>query len=83
MKHVFAAAVMTAMLAGPAYPQMNLSNKDKSPLQLQYEREEQERRDNEKAYNETMKRLKSQAPTQARSDPWAGVRPLPESNAKR
>ena len=67
-------AMMTlAILAGRAQAfEMNDSTKD--PLQLKYEREENERKDNEKAYNEQMKRLKKQAPATTKNDPWAGVR---------
>jgi hypothetical protein len=82
MKYVFAAAMTMAVLAGPAYAQMSMGA-DKTPLQLKYEREDKERAENEKAYNTTMKRLKSQAPATTNSDPWKTVRPASESNAKR
>ena len=51
--------------------------------QLKYEREDRERAENEKAYNATMKRLKSQAPATTNSDPWKTVRPAGEPTAKR
>lgn len=82
MRYLVAAAVTMAMLAGPAYSQMNLGP-EKDPLMLKYERQDKERAENEKAYNETMKRLKSQAPAATNSDPWKTVRPTAESNAKR
>lgn len=66
-----------AALATPAFAQLSQGNQ-KTPLQLQYEREAQEQRENERAYNEQMKRLKTQNPT-AKSDPWAGVRPSNET----
>ena len=44
---------------------------------------DRERAENEKAYNATMKRLKSQAPAATSSDPWKTVRPASEPNAKR
>ncbi len=76
--------VMMASLAGPAAAQrggaMSQGN-HKSPLELQYEREKREQVENERAYDDYMKRNKSGAPT-AKSDPWAGVRPS-ETNAKR
>jgi len=90
MRYLLAAAVlMMAMLAGPAYAQLsnggsqdtNEANKD--PLQLQYEREKREREQTEKSYNETMKRLKTQAPTKTNSDPWKIVRPTTDSSGKR
>ena len=87
MKRVLAATaamVMMASLAGPAAAQKgSLGMGDqKTPLQLQYEREKQEQEANEKAYNEHMKRNKSTGPA-AKTDPWAGVRPANETNAKR
>jgi hypothetical protein len=89
MRYRLAAVMMLAMLAGPAYAQRGGSSANlgdtpnKDPLQLQYEREDRERAQNEKSYNETMKRLKSQAPTNAKSDPWKIVRPTTDSAAKR
>ena len=86
MKRVFAATatiVMLASLAGPAAAQRGMSQGNhKTPLELQYERERQEQEANEKAYNEQMKRMKSSGPA-AKPDPWAGVRPANETNAKR
>ena len=81
---IFAAAVTMAMLAGPAVAQKGRSQGDhKTPLELQYERERQAQEENERTYNETMKRLKSQAPTTGVSDPWANVRPANDSKSKR
>jgi hypothetical protein len=86
MKRVLAATatlVMMASLAGPAVAQKGMSQgSHKTPLELQYERERQDQEANEKAYNEHMKRSKSSAPA-AKNDPWAGVRPANETNAKR
>jgi len=75
---------MIAALAAPAVAQFSgAQQKEKTPLDLQYERERKDQEANEKAYNDQMKRLKAQNPT-AKSDPWAGVRPASESNgAKR
>jgi hypothetical protein len=84
MKRIILASVMMAMLGGPAHSQMSMGgSKEKTPLQLKYEREEQDRKQNEKAYEDQMKRLKSQAPVAGKRDPWAGVRPAPETNSKR
>jgi hypothetical protein len=80
MKRILAAAAMAGMLTGPAVSQ---DNPHKTPLQLKYEKEDQDRKDGEKAYDATMKRLKSQAPAAAQSDPWAGVRPAPEPKPRR
>jgi hypothetical protein len=62
-----------AMLTGPAYSQFQVEGSTKDPLALKYEREDNEKKENEKAYNETMKRLKKQQPT-SKADPWSGVR---------
>jgi hypothetical protein len=84
MRYLFAAAVAMAMLAGPAHAQFNTpGGNSNDPLKQKYEREDKERAENEKAYNDTMKRLKSQAPATTNSDPWKTVRPAAESNAKR
>jgi hypothetical protein len=83
MRYLLAAAMMTAMLTGPAYAQFNVEGQSKDPLALKYEREDAEKKENEKAYNETMKRLKKQQPTNAKNDPWSGVRPASDGAAKR
>ena len=83
MKRILAAVAMTVALAAPAASQMSQGNQ-KTPLELMYEKEAQDQQANERAYNEQMKRLKAQAPTNAKTDPWAGVRPPSETtNAKR
>lgn len=79
---------MIALLAAPAAAQMGSRSgvgqqQPKTPLDLQYEKERQDQQENERAYNEQMKRMKTQSPA-AKSDPWAGVRPTTETNnAKR
>jgi hypothetical protein len=85
MKRILAAAVMVGILTGPASSQRGGAGDGghKTPLQLKYEKEDQDRRDSEKAYDETMKRLKSQAPAATQSDPWAGVRPPPDPKNRR
>ena len=84
MKRILAVAVTMGLLAGPASSQVGMGDGGhKTPLQLKYENEERDRRESERAYNDTMKRLKSQAPAPNKSDPWAGVRPNPESNTRR
>lgn len=82
MRYLFAAAVAMT-IAGPAHAQFNVSGDSKDPLQLKYEREEKEKAENERAYNETMKRLKMQAPAKTSSDPWKTVRPTSEADNKR
>jgi hypothetical protein len=85
MKRILAVAVTMGLLAEPASSQVSMGGDGghKTPLQLKYENEERDRRESERAYNDTMKRLKSQAPTPTKSDPWSGVRPNPESNTRR
>ena len=82
MRYLLATAMTMAMLAGPAYSQFNPNGQSKDPLTLKYEREDNERKENEKAYNETMKRLKAQQPA-AKADPWSGVRPGSDGAGKR
>jgi hypothetical protein len=65
--------MMTA-LTGPAYSQFGGNSAEKTPLQLQYEREDAERAQNEKDYNTTMKRLKGQGTGPVSNDPWKKVR---------
>jgi hypothetical protein len=81
MRYLLAAAMTMAMLTGPAYSQFNMNGTSKDPLTLKYEREDAERKENEKAYNETMKRLKTQQPVNAKTDPWSGVRPAGDGAA--
>jgi hypothetical protein len=76
---------MTAMaaLTGPAYAQFSGNSGTKTPLQLQYEQEEQAQKDNERQYNATMKRLRAQEPANMKSDPWRNVRPAGQPGGKR
>ena len=67
---------MMAALVAPAASQQMAPQK--TPLDLQYEKERIEQQANERAYNDQMKRLKSQTTTKA--DPWAGVRPATDNN---
>jgi hypothetical protein len=82
MKRIVAAAAMLATLAGPAYAQFS-TGKQKTPLELQYEREQRDQAQAEKEYNATMKRLKAQSAAPTNSDPWRGVRPSTDASAKR
>jgi hypothetical protein len=81
MRYLLAAAMTMVMLTGPAYAQFDPVGQSKDPLVLKYEKEEAERKENEKAYNETMKRLKAQAPATTKNDPWSGVRPASDGTA--
>jgi hypothetical protein len=85
MRHFFAAtAILMALSAGMAQAQMSVgSQKQKTPLDLKYDREEAEQKENERAYNDQMKRLKTQGPAATSSDPWKGVRSPTDANAKR
>jgi hypothetical protein len=79
MKRVLAAAAVIAVLAAPAAAQMGSRSgvgqqREKTPLDLLYEKERIEQQENERAYNEQMKRMKTQGGPAAKSDPWAGVR---------
>jgi hypothetical protein len=84
MKYILL-ATMTAMavFTGPAYAQFSGNSGAKTPLQLQYEQEEQAQKDNERQYNATMKRLRAQEPTNSKSDPWRNVRPAGQPDGRR
>ena len=73
MRIVLLAAIALAVLAIPARAQFS-NGSDKTQLQYKYEREDQERKDNEKAYNDTMRRIRSTGPA-PKTDPWRSVRP--------
>jgi hypothetical protein len=74
MRIVLTSAFALALVAGPAWAQMD-------PLQLKYESERRERIDIEKKYNETVKRTQTGAP-EAKGDPWRNMRPA-ETETKR
>jgi hypothetical protein len=82
MRYLVAAAMTMAMLSAPAYA-FDMNSDSKDPLTLKYEREARERADAEKDYNAQMKRLKEQAPTKTKVDPWSGVRSTGDASAKR
>ena len=82
MRYLVAAVVTMAMLSGSAFA-FEMQGESKDPLTLKYEREAREKADAEKAYNEQMKRLKAQAPTKAKVDPWSNVRPTADNSTKR
>jgi hypothetical protein len=75
MKFRLAAALTLALAAGPAYAQQNSDPGETDPYQMQLKRERQEREQNEKDYNVTMKRLKTQGAAKTTNDPWKAVRP--------
>ena len=83
MKHLCAAGVMLAMLAGPAYSQFNPNANEKEPLQQQYEQKQRDHQETEKAYNEALKRQRTQAPVENTSDPWRSVRPVEQPKTRR
>ena len=69
-----AIALLTGIaVAAPAFAQ-GLGDKE-TPMQRQEKIKEQERKEIEKDYDKTMKRLKSHGNVQAPNDPWASVRP--------
>jgi hypothetical protein len=83
MKRFLAATAILAALAAPATAQMGSRSgfgqqREQTPLDRQYEKERQDQQENERAYNEQMKRMKSQGSTTSKADPWAGVRPTTE-----
>ncbi len=77
---IVSAALHLASLSG-AGAQVSMGH-EKTPLELLYERQDKERQENERAYEQQMRRLKAQAPTTTSSDPWKGVRPSPDTSKK-
>jgi len=79
MTKVSAAAIaLLASLAvsAPAFAQGSPGMGDKeTPMQRLEKIKEQERKDIERDYEKTMKRLKSQGAAATSNDPWATVRP--------
>jgi hypothetical protein len=73
MRIVLLTAIALAVLANPARAQVS-TGAEKTPLQYKYEAEDQARKDNEKAYDETMRRIRSTGPA-PKTDPWRNVRP--------
>jgi hypothetical protein len=80
---MLAMATAATLWTGPVYAQ-NMNQGQKTPLQLQYERDRAEREMIEKDYDDAMKRTRRGpvAPTGA-VDPWAVVRPVEGDKAKR
>jgi hypothetical protein len=74
MRIVLTSAFALAIIAGPAFAQMD-------PLQLKYEAERREQIETEKKYNETVKRTQTGAP-EVKADPWRKMRPA-ETEPKR
>src|SRR5215831_6500551 len=57
MRYVLAVAMLTTLVS-PVYAQFGSNSGQKTPLQLKYEREEAEQKENERQYEIQMKRLK-------------------------
>ena len=81
LKKVREAVVGVSDGMGVGSGEVNPANRD--PYKLMLEREQQQRDENERAYNAQMKRLKAQGAAPASSDPWKIVRPASEPAAKR
>lgn len=78
MKKVSAAAIALLMgvaLTAPAFAQGAGMGDKETPMQRLEKIKEQERKDIERDYEKTMKRLKSQGAAATSNDPWATVRP--------
>ena len=82
MTKVSAAAIVllaSVAVSAPAFAQGSPGMGDKeTPMQRLEKIKEQERKDIERDYEKTMKRLKSQGAAAASNDPWATVRPAAE-----
>jgi hypothetical protein len=75
MRVTLATAIVLAVFATPALAQQ------KNPLQMKYEAEEKERKETEKAYNDTMRRTRTTEPA-PKTDPWGKVRPTGTDNKR-
>ena len=74
MRRIAAAAVIVALMAGPAFAQGSKKGSSTNEWQkLQDEQAAREKKDVDKAYSETMKRSRGQAAPAY--DPWGNVRP--------
>ncbi len=79
MRMIPVAAAMAVLLAAPAHAQLDPSKGHKTPLQLQYEQQDRERADVEREYNAHMQRSRRNPPPEVKHDPWAIVRPTPNT----
>jgi cytochrome c-type biogenesis protein CcmH/NrfG len=79
MKRFVAAVACLAIVAGPAYAQLGKGQGGADPRAVKAAKDEKERAAIEKEYDETMSRLRSQAPP-PKADPWSKMRPA--DNAK-
>lgn len=78
MTKVSAAAIALLMgvaLTAPAFAQGPSMGDKETPMQKLEKIKEQERKEIERDYEKTMKRLKSQGAAATSNDPWATVRP--------
>jgi hypothetical protein len=71
MKVLLAVVLALLFLAGPV--SVRLSHAEMDPWQLKLETERRERIQNEKTYNETMKRIRSTGEI-PKKDPWSKMR---------
>ncbi len=72
MRKFAAAAVMLALLTGPAFAQGKKGSATNEVMQKQEDEQKRRNKDIDKDYNETMKRSKGQAAPAY--DPWQNVR---------
>ena len=77
------ALILQAALSGSACAQAQKGQTENPLAKAEEIRKKQEYQEAEKDYNATMKRLRSSTPAEAKSDPWATVRPVPSSGEKR
>jgi len=76
MRRVILAAMLTALMPAFAYAQYS-DGAAKGPATVRTEKEMKNDAEIDKAYQQTLKRLKSEAPAAAaKTDPWQSVRPI-------
>ena len=74
MRRLAIAAFMIGLLPLAAYAQ------NKTPMQEQDDAKKQEHAQNEKAYQDAIRRLKASSAPAAPVDPWQSVRPAPATS---
>jgi hypothetical protein len=76
MRRFIFAAMLIALLPVPAYSQAS-----RGPATVETDAERKHDAEIDKAYRETMKRMKGEEKA-AKTDPWQMIRTVPDDNAK-
>ncbi|MBM3529205.1 MAG: hypothetical protein FJX62_14040 [Alphaproteobacteria bacterium] len=74
MRMLVAAALMLNVTAVPALSQAGYGRNEQ--LDKLHEQQQQRQKQDEKEYNDTMRRLKTDGGAKVQNDPWRTVRPI-------